>query len=253
MSRVARRRGGVCYAPTVRTPLLLLAIAGAAAGCNQILEIEDPPPEAPPDAPGMAFRIGGRIQERYKDAMNVTMFRPADAAQVDLESGGAIVSSTTANLAGEYMVELPGGASPDVIIRSRRTGDLENAVFPSDPISADETLGFTLYTEAAVASLAASVTIQHAATDRYVLIRVFDVVGGVAGAVINSTSGAVRYADAANVLMPSLTESTTSGLAAIFGVKAPTITVTVTTATGTVERVLALGNALTAQLQVRQN
>lgn len=248
MSRVARRPAAVCYPPTVRTPWLLLAIAAPAIGCNQILDIEDPPAQS--DAPGMAFRIGGRVQERYKDAMNVTMFRPADAAEVSLESGGEIVSTAVATAAGEYLVELPGGASPDVVIRARRTGDLENAVFLADPVAADETQNFTVYTEAAVASLAASVSIQHDPTDRYVLVRVFDVVGGVAGAVINSTSGAVRYADANNVLTPSLTQTTTSGLAGIFGIKLPVITVTVSSAAGTNSRELALGNALTGFLGI---
>jgi hypothetical protein len=252
VSRAARRPGGAWYAPSVRTPLLLLAIAGAAAGCNQLLDIEDPPPAAI-DAPGTAFRIGGRIQERYKDEMNVTMFRAADGAQVDLVAGGEVVSSAVASATGEYLVELPAGAPPDVIIRGRRLGDLENAVFPGDPIRADATLGFTLYTEASVAALASSVTVVHAPTDRYVLVRVFDVVGGFAGAVINSSSGGVRYADAANVLTPSLTQTTSSGLAAIFAVKTPSITVTVTSALGTVQRELALDPALTAFLQIHPN
>jgi hypothetical protein len=53
--------------------------------------------------------------------------------------------------------------------------------------------------------------------------------------------------------MASLTQTTASGLAAIFAIKAPSITVTVTTASGTVQRELALEPALTAFLQVHPN
>lgn len=252
MSRAAaRRRRGRGTLEAVSRPALLLAIACAAAGCNQLLDIDDPPPA--PDA-GPPRMIGGKVQERYKDANNVTMYRVAAGATVDLDAGGVIVDSVITGPAGEYLLELPGGASPDVVIRSRRPDDLETAVFLADPLVADATMNFTLYTPAAVQGLATSVGVVHEATDRYVLVRIIDVVGPVAGAVIGSSSGGVRYADAAGVLAPTLTQTSASGLAAIFAVKAPSITLSVSTpASGTRQRELEIQPALTAFVQMRPN